>query len=175
MSKYSSKEKLKVVVGVVEKGMSYKEASKQIGADESAGRRWVSMYQEHGVEGLVLKNGSYDGGFKITVIEYMHANKLSQRETAAKFGIPSFTTVGKWERIYYEEGRDALYRDNRGRRKMSNQTNPKKVKLDEKVEEDLIAEVQRLRMENAYLKKLQALVQARVQQESGRKQKSLMS
>lgn len=38
---------------------------------------------------------------------------------------------------------------------------PRKKKLSKDVEEDLIAEVQRLRMENAYLKKLQALVQER--------------
>ena len=34
-----------------------------------------------------------------------------------------------------------------------------KVKLDKETEEDLIAEVQRLRAENAYLKKLNALVE----------------
>ena len=34
-----------------------------------------------------------------------------------------------------------------------------KVKLDKETEEDLIAEVHRLRAENAYLKKLNALVQ----------------
>ena len=38
---------------------------------------------------------------------------------------------------------------------------PRKKKLSKENEEDLIEEVQRLRMENAYLKKLQALVQKR--------------
>jgi len=38
---------------------------------------------------------------------------------------------------------------------------PKKPKLSKQTEEDLIAEIQRLRMENAYLKKLMALVQER--------------
>ena len=37
----------------------------------------------------------------------------------------------------------------------------KKTKITPKVEEDLIAEVQRLRMENEYLKKLNALIQER--------------
>ena len=169
MSKYSSEEKLEVVLGVLEKGMTYKESASKIGAGKADAQKWVSMYKEHGVEGLVMKHGSYDGGFKISVVEYMHANHLSQRETAAKFGIPSFSTVGKWERIYYEEGREALYRDNRGRKRMSNKTDAPKPKLAPKVEEDLIAEIQRLRMENAYLKKLQALVQERVQRENGKK------
>jgi transposase len=42
---------------------------------------------------------------------------------------------------------------------------PKNKKLDKTVEEDLIAEVQRLRMENEYLKKLNALVQERIKRE----------
>ena len=44
---------------------------------------------------------------------------------------------------------------------------PKKKKLDN--EEDLIEEVQRLRMENEYLKKLNALVQERIKRENKKK------
>ena len=44
---------------------------------------------------------------------------------------------------------------------------PKK-KINQQTEEDLIAEVQRLRMENEYLKKLQALVQERIARENGK-------
>ena len=44
-----------------------------------------------------------------------------------------------------------------------------KKKLPKQTEEDLIAEVQRLRMENEYLKKLQALVQERIDRENGKK------
>lgn len=43
------------------------------------------------------------------------------------------------------------------------------LKWIKKVEEDLIAENQRLRMENEYLKKLDALVRERIQRESGNK------
>ena len=42
-------------------------------------------------------------------------------------------------------------------------------KIKKEVEEDLIAEVQRLRAENAYLKKLNALVAERVRQEKKHK------
>ncbi len=45
---------------------------------------------------------------------------------------------------------------------------PRKKKLNKETEEDLIAEVQRLRMENDYLKKLQALVQERIALENGK-------
>jgi len=169
MAKYSVEQKLEVVLKVVKKGLSQATAGSIIGACKGDVQKWVKLYREHGAEGLLMKKGCYDGQFKVDVIEYMHANQLSTRETAAKFGIPSHPTVGHWERIFYEEGREALFRDNRGRKGMPREKSPVKPKLDKKVEEDLIAENQRLRMENAYLKKLQALVQERVQQENGKK------
>jgi len=169
MAKYSYEQKHEAVLGVIEKGLSFSAAGEIVGVSKWNVQKWVRLYNEHGVEGLVRKNGTYDGQFKISVIEYMHANHLSVIETTAKFGIPSHSTVQKWERIYYEEGRDALFRDNRGRAKISGEKKPKKSKLNKNFEEDLIAECQRLRMENAYLKKLNALVQERVQRENGKK------
>jgi len=169
MAKYSNEQKLEVVLEVLERGLSPKAAGSIIGACKGDVQKWTRLYVEHGHEGLLMKRGTYDGQFKLDVIEYMHANHLSIRETSAKFGIPEHVTVGKWERIYYEEGREALFRENRGRTKMKNGRKPKKPTLDKKVEEDLIAENQRLRMENAYLKKLNALVQKRIQQENGKK------
>jgi hypothetical protein len=72
--------------------------------------------------------------------------------------------------IYLEEGAEGLYVERRGR--VPNAGIPRKgrpPKLDKQVEEDLIAENQRLRMENDYLKKLNALVQERQLRERKRK------
>ena len=57
------------------------------------------------------------------------------------------------ERIYLEEGPEGFAIERRGR---SSTGRPRK--LSKEVEEDLLAEVQRLRAENEYLKNLQALV-----------------
>ena len=167
MSKYSYEQKHKAVLKVIEEGHSQASAGSFVGAKRSDVQKWVRLYREHGAEGLRMKKGKYDGEFKVHVIEYMHTNHISIRDAAAKFGIPSPGTISVWERIYFEEGREGLFRDNRGRTKMTRK--PKSPKLDKKVEEDLIAENQRLKMENAYLKKLQALVQERVQRENGKK------
>lgn len=169
MAKYSYEQKLQVVLDTVENHLSNSEAAGRIGACKGDAQKWVRLYREFGVEGLIIKHGTYDGQFKIEVVEYMHEHKLSIRETAAKFGIPEHTTVSKWERIYYEESPQALFRDNRGRKKSMKTSKLKKPNLDKKMEEDLIAENQRLRMENAYLKKLNALVQERIQRENGKK------
>lgn len=169
MSKYSYEQRLETVLLVTEKHMSNKAAARQLGTGVEHIRRWVKRYEQFGAEGLLLKHGSYTGEFKQHVIEYMHKNHLSISETAVLFGIPTDVTVGKWERIYYEEGAQALYRDNRGRKKSMTSDKPNKVKLNKQTEEDLIAEIQRLRMENAYLKKLNALVQERISRENGKK------
>ena len=106
-------------------------------------------------------NKRYTPEFKIKVVETMHREKLSCRETARQFDI-SNSRVTAWERIYLEEGAEGLYAERRGRKSTGR---PPKIKK----EEDLIAEVQRLRAENAYLKKLNALVAERVQQEKKHK------
>ena len=90
----------------------------------------------------------------------MHTNHLSATMTATKFNLANENTVLRWERIYYEEGPQGLYVEKRGKKKNMS-VKPRKKKLSKENEEDLIEEVQRLRMENAYLKKLQALVQKR--------------
>ena len=95
----------------------------------------------------------------------MMREKLSYRETARLYGINDHKRVMSWERIYLEEGAEGLYIDHRGR----NSKGRLAKQLKPEVEEDLLAEVQRLRAENAYLKKLNALVAERVRQERKRK------
>jgi len=94
----------------------------------------------------------YTGEYKQSVVEDMRKNKRSQNETATKYGV-SRSRLQLWERIYLEEGPEGLYIERRGRGSKG-----RPPKLDKRIEEDLIAEVQRLRAENAYLKNLQALV-----------------
>ncbi len=98
----------------------------------------------------------------------MHNNHLSATETANYFRLGGSSVVLKWERIYYEEGPQGLYIERRGRSKNMS-SKPKKKNLNNEIEEDLIAENQRLRMENEYLKKLNALVQERIKRENKKK------
>lgn len=159
MAKYSVELKQEIVDYYLSGKVSYKNTAKKYKVDKGDVIKWVAAYHQHGIEGLLIKNLTYTGDFKLSVVEYMHITGLSARKTAAYFNIPSFATVCKWERTYLEEGADALYEEHRGcKNHMSGPMKDKKPKLKNDTEEDLITEVQRLRMENEYLKKLNALI-----------------
>ena len=98
-------------------------------------------------------NKRYTGEFKQMVVETMRREGLSYKEAERQFEIPHMRAAA-WERIYLEEGPEGLYIERRGRG--SKGRSPKQ--LPKEVKEDLLAEVQRLRAENDYLKNLQALV-----------------
>ena len=169
MSKYSEEFKLEVVNYYLNNCYGFEYVAKQFEIPAwTTIRKWVRKYQEHGYGGLIKNpQTSYSGEFKQNVIEYMHTNHLSCLETAIYFNLAGDYVVSKWERIYYEEGPQSLYIERRGRsKKMSSK---QKKKLSKEVEEDLIAENQRLRMENEYLKKLNALVQERIKRENKKK------
>ena len=100
-----------------------------------------------------VPNKKYTAEFKKQVIETMQEEGLSYGETRRKFGITGSHQIQDWERIYLEEGPEGFAIERRGH---GSTGRPKK--LGAKAEEDLLAEVQRLRAENEYLKNLQALV-----------------
>ena len=124
------------------------------------------------------KQRKYSAEFKIGVIMDMREHHLGYRETVRKYWDVSkeqednyHKQVQRWERIYLEEGAEGLMKERRGRACSASGTRKgRPPKLDRKVEEDLIAENQRLRMEIEYLKKLSALVLAE-ERENGKKQK----
>ena len=101
-----------------------------------------------------VPNRRYTPEFKKLVVETMQKEKLSYREAARQFEINNHKCVAALERIYLTEGSEGFAIERRGR---GSKSRPPK-QLPKEVEEDLLAEVQRLRAENAYLKKLQALV-----------------
>ena len=100
-----------------------------------------------------IPNKRYTPEFKKIVIETMLEEKLSYSETARRFEVSGHHRIQDWERIYLTEGAEGFAVERRGR---GSKGRPQQ--LPKEVEEDLLAEVQRLRAENDYLKNLQALV-----------------
>lgn len=117
-------------------------ASKEMGVSLSLGKRWWLMYNKHGLEGLLIKSGTYDGKFKVYAVEYMHESHLSINEASAELGIPSKSILQSWERIYYEKGAEGLLQIKSGRPPKNMEKNSKNH-LTEKQEKDLIADLNR--------------------------------
>ena len=122
------------------------------------------------------KQRNYSPEFKIRVIMEMREHGLGYHETVRKYELGNDQTGGaramlqRWERIFLEEGAEGLMKERRGRAcKASGSNKGRPPKLDKKVEEDLIAENQRLRMEIEYIKKLSALVLADEQKNGKRR------
>lgn len=136
--------------------------------------RWVAAYRLHGDAGLGKKRSRYEPDFKLLVLRHMWDNRLSITQTAAKFDIRRHSTLGAWERAYRDGGVAALTPPpTRRLKKMTIPTTKPEATAgdDKRSREELMAELEYLRMENAYLKKLDALVQARQKSAAPKKRK----
>ena len=170
--KYSYEEKLRTVLAVLVENRAIHSISKQTGIAKKTIRHWIAFYQEYGTEGLQLKkvNTHYSREFKLSVLKHMHENHLSFLETAVKFGISNDSTIYKWHRIYSEKEASVFLHGDEQQlsKKRTTKVNSNNQSKDQS-KEDLIAENQYLRAENAYLKKLKALVQERIAREQKNK------
>ena len=99
-----------------------------------------------------VPNKRYTPEFKQMVVEAVRDNHMSYAEAEAYYEV-AHGRIQQWERIYLAEGPEGFRIERRGRGSKG-----RPAKFPKEVEDDLLKEVQRLRAENAYLKKLQALV-----------------
>jgi len=160
--KYSIETKLAVVKYVVEGKHTRSETAERFGVPRYPIEKWVNLYLHHGEAGLKSRNRfdqkqGFTGEYKLNVLEYMAENHLSYTQTAAVFCL-DVVTVSKWDKCYREKGAEALFRKGS---KMAGKACSKKssrgsLSSDMKSLEE---ENHRLRLENDYLKKLNALIQ----------------
>lgn len=157
MAKYSLELKLQAVLAYLEGKESFQEIAKRFNVSRTPLQNWVNHYRKNGAQGLTSSYTNYDVRFKMDVLNFMNDNKASLSQTAAAFNIPSPPTILVWKRQVEKYGVDALLPKKKGRPSMKKE--PKKPTPPKGSYESLQAENERLRMENAYLKKLQALIQ----------------
>lgn len=162
MSKHSAQFKLKVANDYL-KGGGYLRVANAYGIHTTDVRKWVLAYRLHGPSSLQERGyQQYTPQFKLLVLEHMRANKASPRSTSAHFNIASPSTILVWRRLYNEGGNTALEPKPRGRPSM-----PKRHEIQalltkpssELTPDELLRKLHYLEVENAYLKKLQALAQ----------------
>ncbi|MFF2450275.1 IS3 family transposase [Neobacillus sp. NPDC058068] len=155
MVKFKAEDKLVAVQQYLEGVGSYASIGASIGTSENIVRTWVMQYEHHGEEAFKKSYTSYSAQFKLDVLNYMNDIGTSPNETATVFKISSPALIRKW-RIQLETlGIDALESKKKGRPTMKKNT--KNSKPVEGSIEALQAELDRLRMENAYFKKVECL------------------
>lgn len=168
MTKYNSCFKREVVEaylqGNSQSGHGTHTIAQRYGIDRRLVRHWVALYQQHGQAGLDPKYSHYDAQFKLQVLQHLWREALSYAEATALYGIRSSTAISCWERKYHDGGIEALVPRPRGRApKMTPSEPPKSIHKpdEERTLEELRQENEYLRAEVAYLKKWNALVQAK--------------
>ena len=107
MTKISKEERL-VAVKAIEEGESVVRVVAQYQVSRTMMRYYCDLYKRHGPEGLSSRTGNWSVEQKGQVLQYMHENHLSYRETSIQFGISGSTTVWEWERRYLENGINGL-------------------------------------------------------------------
>nr|WP_234300082.1 IS3 family transposase [Salmonella enterica] len=158
MAKFSLEFKKEVSEKYLEDELSLKSVARMYDISPCTVRKWAYAYREHGIGVLTGKKGRYSADFKLMVVKEVVDDGFSVRETAVKHGIPAFGTICTWLEKYRKHGEDAFTRKNQKiipvPDKSVTPVPPQPALTDVEREE-----LEQLRVENAYLKKLKALVQ----------------
>lgn len=168
--KYSPETRLAVVNHYLAGKDGTHRTAERFGVERTSVRRRVRAWQLHGLDGITWKNDRHSPAFRMTVVRTALDEELSMREAAARFNISNETVVRHWLNVYKDAGEKGLLGIKPGRSR--DMTKPKKTPpltdaaLEKLSPEELRAELRYLRAENAYLKKLKALVQS---EKNGRK------
>lgn len=132
--------------------------------------RWAKVYDIYGESGLEHRSRHWAYEDKINAVQRVLDGE-SYHEVAHSLGMSNISQITTWHRKYLELGWEGLKLDGRGRkRKMGNKPNkPSKSKSQAEEIVELRKRLEYLEAENAYLKKLAALVQQRKAQEQKKK------
>jgi transposase len=147
------------------------------GVDVASLRKWVAGYEALGIAGIQQKRRqTYDLSFKLDVLQRMKADGLSCRQAGAIFNVRRCNSIAEWERAYSRDGIAGLIPHHAARR--ANRVSqvpagpPKDTDQEVPSRQALLDELEVLRAENAYLKKLKALVQYQTSSAPGKMRKS---
>lgn len=164
--KHNFEFRLRVVQEVIQSRHSISSISEKERIEHSLVKRWVAFYRKFGAEGLRPKtNRRYTADFRLEVVKTLKAESLSLLQACLRFKVSGESVILNWIRIYDTQGPEGLKAIRTGRPiKM-----PRKPKSPLTREEQLLEELASLKAENAYLKKLHALIQSEKQKEEKRK------
>ena len=162
--KHSPEFKKQAVLHLLTSGDSSSKTSKLFGVNTGLLCRWAELWKAIGDSAFSrpAKKQNFTPEFKETVILHMWQNNASARKTAPYFGIRDPGKLSQWEKLYLEGGIMALHRKTTPRCPVSGKkkTMTAQVTAPHPVFRSQEEELEYLRAEVAYLKKLQELRQA---------------
>ena len=159
MEKYPLEVKLSAVKEYLNGVESIRVIAQKYSVNKTMLHRWIAKYQTHGKDALHKSYTNNSLEFKMDVLNYINDTGASIEEATTVYNVSSAGLVWKWKHLYDTQGIDALNPKIKERSPMKKETKKKKKQPVEESKVTLQDEVDRLRMENAYLKKLQALIQ----------------
>ena len=159
---YSKTFKIQVARLYLENEISLHQVARHYDIDYSLVRRWVARYRLHGASGLeAATKHHYSPSFKLQVIECVAREELSDRQAEARFNLRSTGLIGKWLAQYHSGQLTKPCPEIERAAPMAKKSVERPpVDAPERTmsQEELLEELLYLRAENAYLKKLDALI-----------------
>lgn len=159
--KFSLEQKLNILDLVLKKNYLQTEVCKKFKVSESELNHWIDRYRTHGKPGLVLKsiNNNYSPELKLKVITEYKNGLVSLNQLAKKYNISRGSLIYQWIVRLDKEGSQSLLKDNRGKKSTMKRKKVSPKDYHKLSKEEMLRELQYLNTENAYLKKLDALIQ----------------
>jgi transposase len=161
MAKYTEEFKIKLVTEYLDGNIGYGSLAKKYKmGSHTPIVAWVKAYKLQGMDGLKRRKTQreYSVQFKLDTIQFMLNTGASYLDTAVHFNLNNPSLIARWKKEFHEQGVEGLNLKLKGRPSMSNKANKLKNKEEKKItrEEELEREIELLKLENAYLKKLRA-------------------
>lgn len=168
MRKFTKEKKISAVKQYLDGVLGHKRVAKHLGVPPSMLYLWISLYEEWGHAIFDTSYTSHSPTFKLEVLNDMADTGRSLTQTAVKYRLTSTGMIANWKRAFEREGVNGLYPKRKGRPHVKKKEQSKKELTEiERLEE----KVKYLEMENAYLKKLRALVQEEEQSQTNSRRK----
>ena len=160
MGKHTLETGLAAVKMIQEEGRSHGSIARDLDVGKVTRQIWLALYNAYGEEWLLLKRQKCSGDFTAPLVEYVLNNNTSYFKAAVFFKVID-TMIAHWLKLAAKDDTPALYEsDGHGVSKVRiKHLEVKSDKYDCNSIKELLKEIERLDCENAYLKKLDALLQ----------------
>lgn len=169
--KFSLEQKLEVLDLVLKKNQLQTEVCRKFKVSDSELSHWITQFRKHGVSGLLLKssNNYYSPNLKLKVVTEYKKGLLSLNQLARKYKISRGSLIYQWIVRLDKEGYESLLKDNRGKKSKMKRKRVSPKDYHKLSKEEMLRELEYLNTENAYLKKLDALIREEEARENRKK------